>query len=264
MKTSRMRTLLAVLVLILPTVILSGIIGHARKLLVQDAEKSLDIERYPNEPLELVDIKVGEKSLKDNIKIKSRDNISKWGRDNVKFKEKDGWFKHLKIRLRNISGRPIYGLRAGLDFQPPDQRILFRLPLTWTRELKRDPLQPGNEIDLEVNDLLVSRAMDRMIPYTADANLSLVSFSLDDAYFSDDLMWSRGVLLRRDPYNPYKWDPADKPAPPGASLLKTPAGFTLASFKTNFIPAQSTQTCQAERSGREEFQCDGDMITATE
>jgi len=34
------------------------------------------------------------------------------GLDTVKFKEKEGWFKHLKVRLRNVSGKPIYGLRA--------------------------------------------------------------------------------------------------------------------------------------------------------
>ena len=114
--------------------------------------------------------------------------------------------------MRNVSGQTIYGLRAGLDFKPLDQRILFRLPLTWAKELKKDPLQPGEEIALEVDDHLLKRTEDRMIPYAADTDTSSVSLSIDDAYFSDDLMWSRGGLLRRSPNNRYEWDAVDKVA----------------------------------------------------
>ena len=220
-------------------------LGHTTKPSLQDAERSLDIERYANEPLEIVEIKIGEKSLKHDIKLKIRDNNSKWGLDTVKFNEKKGWFKHLKITVRNVSGQTIYGLRAGLDFKPLDQRILFRLPLTWAKELKKDPLQPGQEIDLEVDDYSLKRATDRMIPYGVDADTSSVSLSIDDAYFSDDLKWSRGRLLRRDRYDPYKWELVDKPDAPGASRLEKPAGFTLVGFKV-IPPSQSLETCQAE------------------
>src|SRR5207244_2389920 len=76
-------------------------LGYAGKLSLQDGEKSLEIQRYPNEPLDLVDIKVNGNSIKAGVKIKSRNNINKWGRDDVRFKEKDDWFKNLKVRLRN-------------------------------------------------------------------------------------------------------------------------------------------------------------------
>jgi hypothetical protein len=258
MKTSRVSTPLVVLVIVVATLLLPALIGHARKSLLQDSLKSLEIERYPNEPLELVGLKVGEKSIKQEIKIKSRDTISKWGLDSVKFKEKDNWFKHLKVKLRNVSGRPIFGLRAGLDFRHPGERMLFRVPLTWAKDLKREPLQPGDEIELDVKDQLLERAQGRMRAFGVETNLSSVSFSLDDAYFSEDLKWSRGVLLRRDPYNHYKWDAVDKPAPSGASLLKKPAGFTLIGFKTNHVVSQSTQTCQAASGGQLGYQCNGD------
>jgi hypothetical protein len=205
MKSRRLSTLL-ISVVVLASGLVFYTFGHAGKAPPQDADKSLDIERYANEPLEMVEITVGEKSLKRDIKLKLRDNNSKWGLDSVKFKEKEGWFKHLKVRLRNVSGKPIYGLRAGLDFKPNNERMLFRLPLVWSRDLSKKPLQPGEEIDLEVADYSAKRTADRMIPYGANAETSSVSFSIDDAYFSDDLMWSRGVLLRRDPGNPRKWD----------------------------------------------------------
>lgn len=184
-------------------------IGNAHMSSVQDVEKSLDIERYPNEPLELVEIKVGEKSLKHDIKFKFKDNVSKWGRDTVKFKERDGWFRQVKVRLQNVSGRPIYGIKAGLQFEPSGVKMLFSLLMVWNKNLKKEPLQPGDEIDLEVTDLELERALGRMKEYGVDVNLSTVSFSLDDAYFSDELMWSRGVFLRRDPNNRNKWDAVD-------------------------------------------------------
>jgi hypothetical protein len=223
----------------------------------QNGEKSLDIERYPNEPLEITEVTVGQTSLKKEIKPKLRDNVSKWGRDSVSFKEKDGWFKTIKVKMRNTSGRPIYGLRAGLHFQSSTVRALFELPLTWARDLKRNPLQPGEEIDLRVDDQLLKRALDRMIPYGADPNSSLVSFSLDDAYFGDDLKWSRGHLLRRDPNNHFKWDVVDNPTPIGASRSEKTAGFKVISFNVIAAP-QALQTCQADSGGEYDYQCSDD------
>src|SRR5688572_26171750 len=200
-------TLLTMLIVI-AAYFLFGSIGHANKRAAQ-AQKSLEIERYPNEPLELVNLKIGANSIKGGIK-KSGKSINQWRRDRVEFREKHGWFKHVKIKLRNISGRPIYGLRAGFHFQPPGLRMLFNLPLTWAKSLDRDPLQPGEEIDLEVSDQSLNRAIGRMRQYGVEADGSSVSLSVDDAYFSDDLMWSRGVLLRRDPNNRNKWDVVNK------------------------------------------------------
>jgi hypothetical protein len=189
-------------------------LGHAS----QDDEKSLEIERYPNEPLELVELKIRDKGYKDGIKVKWRENINKWGRDEVRFKEQPGWFKHLRVKLRNVSGKPIYAISAGLHFQPPGIKMSFGLLLVWSKNLKSEPLQPGDEIDLELSDLSLERTIGRMREYGADPDLALVSFPLDDVYFSDDLMWSRGRLIRRDPNNRNKWYSIHKSAPPGASL----------------------------------------------
>jgi hypothetical protein len=250
MKHSRLSLFLVTFLVLGMTGLLFHSLGHAS----QDDEKSLEIERYPNEPLELVDVKIRDKGVKEGIKVKFRENTSKWGLDTVKFKEQGGWFKHVKIKMRNVSGKPIYGIRAGLHFEQQGVKMLFSLPMVWTKDLKSEPLQPGDEIDLEVTDRLLERALGRMREYGVDANLSSVSFSLDDAYFSDDIMWHRGGLLRRDPNNLYKWDPVGKSGPPGTSLLKRAlpgasrlhqtAGFTLIGFTTSYaVPQQSTQIC---------------------
>jgi hypothetical protein len=249
---------IALLGVVVTAALLFGYIGHANKSTAQDADKSLDIERYPNEPLELVNLKIRDKALKNEIKMKSKNKGNGWGRDNVKFKETNGWFKHIKIKLRNISGKPIYGIRAGLHFQPPGLRMLFNMPLTWTKSLESDPLQPGAEIDLEVSDQLLNRTLIRMKQYDVDANLSSVSFSLDDAYFSDDIKWSRGVLLRRDSDDPNKWNPVDKPALSNTNLWKQPAGFKLIGLSLIAPQPQSLSQCQEEKGGELGYQCAGD------
>ena len=72
MKSSRISGPLVVLVLVVATVLLPVLIGHASKSFVQDSEKTLTIRRNADEPLELVDIKISEQSVTHNIKVKSR------------------------------------------------------------------------------------------------------------------------------------------------------------------------------------------------
>src|SRR5712692_3771996 len=70
----------------------------------QDNQKSLDIERHANEPLELVDLKVSEHSVKSKIKIKVKHRHGDQGReglDNVEFQDQHDWFKRVRVRLRN-------------------------------------------------------------------------------------------------------------------------------------------------------------------
>jgi len=218
MKHSHIRFLFVVFLLMSIMGMLFYSLGHAS----QDAEKSLDIKRYPNEPLELVDLKLGQVSVKNGIKFKSKEDISKWGLDNVKFKDKDDWCKKVKVRLRNLSGSPIYGLSASLYFKHPGLRMLFALPLTVTpsRDLKKQPLQPRGEIDLEVTEESFNQTMLSMKQYGVDPYVLPTSLSVDGVIFSDDFEWSRGTFLRRDPNNPGKWDAVDKPAPYEASRLK--------------------------------------------
>jgi hypothetical protein len=219
------------------------------RLSLQDDEKSLDVDRYPDEPLELVDLRIRQKSVKTEIKPRLRDNISKWGKDKVRFKEDANWFRHVKVTLRNVSGRPIYGLIARLAFKPADQEILFGMALTHKRDLRRKPLQPNEEIDLDVTEESFNRSMSRMLQHGVNADGAVVSFSVDSAMFTDDLMWSRGDLLQRDPNNHRKWDKVDKLKPNGASRLKKQAGFSLIKF-TPSMPQSMVNRCQSGQTGQ--------------
>lgn len=109
----------------------------------QELDRTLEIERYPDEPLQLVSLNVGTQSVKEKIVQKSRDAQSKWGIDAVNFNEKDDWVRRLSITLRNASDKPIHGLTGMLFFKPAGSRAMFGLQLTFSKQLRQEPLLPG-------------------------------------------------------------------------------------------------------------------------
>jgi len=197
---------------------LSSAIAHgpATASQAQDDEKSLNIERYANEPLELVELKIRENSVKNNIKPKVRDSHNKAVLDNVKFKETDDWFKYVKVRLWNVSGRPIHGLKASLYFRPGEARMVFKMALNpkELRNLFQKPVQPGEEIDFSVNEASFNEGMRYLIQYGVDPTQCSVTLAVDTAYFSNDFGWSQGSFIRRNASNPKNWDAVDPPEPP--------------------------------------------------
>src|SRR5947208_14473463 len=98
---SKLSVPIIALVVIFATGLLFASIKVSSERTTQDPEKSLDIERHLNEPLELVDLKVSEQSVKSDIQIKRRKDGE--GLDNVKFQDRGEWFRRVKVRLRNIS-----------------------------------------------------------------------------------------------------------------------------------------------------------------
>jgi hypothetical protein len=212
MKYSYLNTrLFALLVLVVLSMLLMTSPGLALTSTRQDADKSLDIERYPDEPLELVELKVRDQPIKDKIATKSRHNS--FGQDTVTFKEREGWFKHLQVRLRNVSGKPIYGVGAHLFFRPSDTKTFYSLPLVGFTQLGRGVLEPGADITLAVTEQAWSLTADILKQFGVNPDVAPVSFGIDVVRFSDGLQWSKGQMLRRNPDNPNRWIPVDKVVP---------------------------------------------------
>lgn len=259
MKPSRQVITLITLLLFVIAGLLIESLGHAHRLSTQDPERSFDVERYPNEPLELVELKIRGASVRSLVRSKSKDKISKWGLDNVKFKEKDDWLRNVKIRLRNVSQQPITSVDANLYLKHSELRILFRIFLkqSVSGDLKEQPLLPGHEIDLEVNDASYDETMTTMRESGIDPNTLPISLSVDSAMFLDNTQWHRGNLLRRDPYSPNKWDPIDKPTP-GQTSSNNRTGFLMVGFKKDSLPAPDLRICQAEKGGYIGYPCTGD------
>ncbi len=100
MKNSRLSIRLVTTLFLVAAGLGSAATGSSSKLAAQATDKSLDIERYSNEPLELTELKIGEQSIRDKIATQSRRNDE--GLDSVRFRENDGWFKTVWVKLRNV------------------------------------------------------------------------------------------------------------------------------------------------------------------
>lgn len=239
----------------------------------QNDEKSLNFERYANEPLELVEVKIRERSVKSNIKGKVRDAKNKPVLDNVKFIEQDDWFKHVTVRLRNVSGRTVCGISAALYFQPQGLQMVFPMRFKGrdARDLFKHPLGPGEEIDLGVSQASVNEAMRYMFQHGIDVNKTTINLAVHTVYFSYDFGWAQGSFIRRDPANPKNWkavDPAETPSPPSSPsqvLLRSEANgfFQSVGFKTvkgsSFAePTQYLNRCQAASTGWITWACNYD------
>jgi hypothetical protein len=253
-----------VIVLVLALAALTG--NEASRALVQtqEADRMLEIERYPDEPLQLVNLRIGTQSVKDRIKQKIKDNKSKWGIDSVKFNEKDDWFNRVSITMRNTSDKPVYGLQAYLFFKPVGFPMIFSLALTGSKELRRDPLPPGAEIELSVNQGLLNHTLTDVNYRGANLSHAVVSFSLDTVIFSDELRWYRGKLLRPDSAMPGKWVPVDEPL---AMKRNQPSVKTASFLPASFKPAAPAKpsapfvfaTCTQWNGSFQGFSCSGDL-----
>lgn len=228
------------LTVVFGTGILFVAIGYTHRPPAQDDDKLLDIERYPHEPLELVDLKVSEQSVKSKIKVKLR--RGRHGLDDAKFKDKSDWFKRVSVRLKNVSGKPIVGLSAYMYFKPPGSKVLFSLGLFGSTQLKRGVLEPNDEINLTVSDQSWNQTANILMQYGVDANLSSVTLFIESVLFSDGLRWSKGQMLRRDPDNPNKWISIDK-GPLGVSKLSHPAQFAAVVFKPSMTQPRTNAQC---------------------
>ena len=179
----------------------------------QEADKVLEIERYPDEPLQLVNLRIGTQSVSDHIKKKWKHPKTKWSIDSVKFTETDDWYKRVSITLRNASDKPVYGVQGFLYFKPLGFPMIFSLQLTSSKELWNEPLEPGAEIELSVDQGRLDQTMANVKDRGANASGAVVSLSVDSVRFSDELQWYRGKLLRPDSAIPGKWVPIDQPRP---------------------------------------------------
>lgn len=189
---SLIRRFVAALVLVFPAIVLMNLVTFA-----QDGDKSLNIERYGDEPLQLVGLKIGSQSITDNLQNYSRHNSV--GVDTITFNQRDGWFRNAEVKLRNISGRPIYGVSAHLFFQPSETKTVYRLPLAGLTQAGQGVLEPGGEITLIVTKQAWSLTEEILRYYDVDPNKSVVSFGVDVVQFSDNEQWSKGKRLRLDP-----------------------------------------------------------------
>ena len=160
----------------------------------QDGDKSLNIERYGDEPLQLVGLKIGSRSITDKLPVTARHNSV--GVDTITFNQRDGWFRNLEVKLRNVSGKPIYGVSSHLFFRPSETKTVYRLPLAGLTQAGQGVLEPGGEITLIVTEQAWRLTEEILKYYDVDPDKTVVSFGVDVVQFSDNEQWSKGRMVR--------------------------------------------------------------------
>jgi len=147
---------------------------------------------------------------------------------------------------------------------------MFSLQLTHARELRHEPLQPGAEIELSVNQGSLNQTLEDVKNHGADLRGAVVSFSLEMVIFSDDLRWYRGNLVRPDGVVPNKWVPVNQPLAMKLNKrqIKTAStNFLRASFKAHAEGASAEPvepasmvfaTCTAWNGSFQGLACAGD------
>src|SRR5215510_661364 len=80
-------------------------------------ERKLEIQRYPDEPMQLVDLRISGESVKDRI-AQLRSDPNKWSTDGVSFSDTEDWYKRVSFTFKNVSEQPVRGVRAFLFFKP--------------------------------------------------------------------------------------------------------------------------------------------------
>lgn len=226
-------------------------IGDAHRPSAQDTEKSLDIRRHANEPLELIDLKLGQRSIKNLITVSRRNGDDRL--DTVKFQDIDDWPKRMRIRLRNVSGKTIVGLQAYLYLKPPGSPVLFSVTLRGASGLESTILEPGDVVEALVDDGSWNRTLNRLTQQGWNPNMAAVTFSVGIIAFQDGLQWNKGHMLRRDPDNPNRVIPIEEKGPPGINRAG-PDIFRTVVWRTT-LRGKSERITLAPRSFQANHRC---------
>jgi hypothetical protein len=173
-------------------------------------ERKLQIQRYPDEPMQLTDLRISGESVKDRI-VQLKTYQNKWSTDSVSFNDTEDWYKRLSFTYKNVSDKPVRGVRAFLFFKPEDGKKTFMVQLTSLSDLWKNALQPGEEVEIILSDIELAKILPAIQEEGVDLNSCAVSFSLDTAIYGEKLWWDRGHLLHPDPTQPNKWIPVNEP-----------------------------------------------------
>jgi hypothetical protein len=186
---------------------------HHGEAAPQRSEQSLLIERHGNEPLELIDVKIGDRSVKSKIKSKWR--IGDDGYDEAIFGATEEWPKDIRLRVRNISGKQLTGFQAYIYLKRPAGQVMFSVTLkgAGTTQLEHTALAPGQEIEAEVDPDSWNRAIIRFARYGGEVVSAEVRLSIGLVGFGDGLYWNNGHMVRQDPNNPNRYIPVETKRP---------------------------------------------------
>ena len=123
----------------------------------------------------------------------------------------DDWLRGLSFTLKNISGKPIAYVAVALQFPRPQGFVAYILSYgvdLSRRERRRatsaPAIQPGETVDLVLNDEKYPGFLRILDLGEATRSFDTAPYYIERVSFEGepDLIWSGGMLKRRDPNRP--------------------------------------------------------------
>jgi len=156
--------------------------------------------RDPHEPVEIVSVKT---------KVKTDREFGKT------FTDDDDWFKGLRIKVKNVSGKQVQYVKIDLLFEPSgDTQNSESPPLlhslaygTKGRRASNDGILvlPGDNVELDLDDSTHAHLKRALAKIGYAEILNRLSMYVSVVIFDDDTMWTNGIWFRRDPTNAENW-----------------------------------------------------------
>lgn len=161
-----------------------------------------------SEPIEFVDLKVKGKSVKPG----------------VPFEAEDDWLSGLTVTLKNISGRPIVGVKVDVEIPvfDTDLRRFVLASLSYGRDLrplkfydkkfKSEPIEDGQSTTLVLTEGMYSGIQQTRADLGSLPDFERVRIYLLTVIYDDDTAWVDGLIVRRDADDSGRWSvvrPAD-------------------------------------------------------
>jgi hypothetical protein len=168
-------------------------------LAVQDKETIIKKESYPNEPIELVALRIKEKQV----------------RVSESFAGDRDWYKNISLSAKNISGKTIVYLE--LELEIPESGTMER-PVVIPFVFGELPTEASSIINMpaskrilpneirkleltdSMKDFITNHLMNHNVDMVSEAKLNIVL-----VVFDDGLAWKNGQTLQQNPRNPREW-----------------------------------------------------------
>jgi hypothetical protein len=166
---------------------------------MQGQEKSLQkLKHYSNEPLEIVDIKMANKTVKLGEKLNANDD----------------WLKGLNLKFKNTSGKEIIYVEIDLNFpetQSSGYEMSFPLKLGHRPGANNANAPLRLKANAETNIVLDDVKYDQLVKFIEHRHsISAINNALIATgfiIFADGTAWSGGMFYQQDSDNPNRYVP---------------------------------------------------------
>jgi len=179
---------------------LAAVFPPSVRVSTQTSERAIDKVLVPSQPVELLGMR------------NKHGKVFKGG----KIEDDDEWMDGLTVSVRNKSDKALTYVQVTLDFpkvensaedeEPPLAYFLY----FGTRE-KPDAaaplpsIKPGEVVELTLTTERYDILKRHLQELKYSRGIKKVKMTLHAVIFEDDLMWNSGVMMRRDPNDPYRW-----------------------------------------------------------